>query len=126
VDALCNRFLTVKKNLADSQELSIRTFHSYHAGGAEIVDHFGRVRLVEDCKSEDFEAFRVNVNQGRGLHAIGAMVTLTKMLFTLAFDNELIDKPVRSGTGSCRSRVGNGFVQSAFSLSSWLFLWGGG
>jgi len=97
IGELCNRFLTTKRNMVDTQELSIRTFHDYHAGCAEIVEHFGRERLVDDCRSEDFEAFRVKASKGRGLHAIGRMVTLTRMLFGFAYDNELIDKPLRFG-----------------------------
>ena len=64
---LCNRFLNGKRNMVDSNELSLRTFHDYHAGCAEIIEHFGRERLVEDCRPDDFEAFRVKATKGRGL-----------------------------------------------------------
>ena len=49
---LYNRFLNAKRAMVDSQELSIRSFHDYHAGCAEIVEHFGNERLVEDCGPE--------------------------------------------------------------------------
>jgi integrase len=94
---LSNRFLNAKRAMVDSQELSIRTFNDYHAGCAEILEHFGKERLIDDCGPEDFEAFRVKASKGRGLHAIGRMVTLTRMLFGFAYDNELIEKPIRFG-----------------------------
>jgi integrase len=94
---LCNRFVNAKRAMVDSHELSIRTFHDYHAGCVEILTHFGKERLVNDCRPEDFEAFRVKASKGRGPHAIGRIVTLTRMLFGFAYDNELIDKPIRFG-----------------------------
>ena len=94
---LCNRFLNTKRAMVDTSELSIRTFHDYHAGCAEILDHFGKERQVDDCKPEDFETFRVKASKGRGLHAIGRIVTLTRMLFGFAYENELVEKPIRFG-----------------------------
>ena len=94
---LCNRFLNGKRSMVDSQELSIRSFHDYHAACAEIVDHFGRERLVDDCKPEDFEGFRVNACKGRGPYAIGKIVTVTRMVFGFAYNNEMIEKPIRFG-----------------------------
>ncbi|MCA9009156.1 MAG: tyrosine-type recombinase/integrase [Planctomycetaceae bacterium] len=94
---LCNRFLNAKRAMVKSQELSIRSFHDYHAGCAEIIEHFGKERLVEDCKPEDFEEYRLKASKGRGLYAIGKMVTLTRMVFGFAYDNELIEKPIRFG-----------------------------
>lgn len=94
---LGNRFLNGKQSMVDSSELSLRTFHDYHAGCAEIIEHFGRERLVKDCRPDDFEAFRVKPHKGRGPHAIGKMVTLTTMVVGFAYDNEMIEKPIRFG-----------------------------
>ena len=77
---LCNRLLAAKEGLVDTGELSIRTFHDDHAGCLEIADHFDRDRLLDDCRPEDFEAFRVKASIGRGLHAFGRMVTLKTLL----------------------------------------------
>ncbi len=94
---LCNRFLATKKKAVDTGELSVRTFHDYKSGCVEIADYFGRNRLVIDCRPEDFESFRVKASKGRGLHAIGRMVMLTRMLFGFAYESEMIEKPVRFG-----------------------------
>jgi hypothetical protein len=99
---LCNRFLNAKRAMVDSQELSIRTFHDYHAGCAEIVEHFGKERLIDDCGPEDFEEFRVKACKGRGPYAIAKIVTVTRMVFSFAYDNEMIERPIRFGQQFCR------------------------
>jgi len=94
---LCNKFLNAKRALRDTGELSGRSFVDYHSVCAEMLEHFGKTRLVEDCGPSDFEAYRANVSQGHGLHFIARRVTLAKMLFGFAYANELIEKPIRFG-----------------------------
>ncbi len=94
---LCNRFLNAKRALRDTGELSARTFVDYHAACADIVEHFGRDRLIEDCGPADFDAYRTKTSKGRGLHFIAKRVTQAKMLFGFAYANELIQKPIRFG-----------------------------
>ena len=45
---LCNRFLTAKKHLIDTNELSMRTFQEYYAACGRIVEVFGKHRMVDD------------------------------------------------------------------------------
>jgi len=94
---LCNRFLNAKRALRDTGELSGRTFVDYHAACADILEHFGKARLVEDCGPDDFDGYRAKTSKGRGLHHIAKRVTQVKMLFGFAFENELIEKPIRFG-----------------------------
>ena len=94
---LVNRFLTVKEAMRDSGELSGRSFRDYFKACGKLVEHFGRERLVEDIRVEDFDAYRSALYTGRGLHAIGTQVTLCRMIFNFGYDNELIGKPVRFG-----------------------------
>tara|TARA_R110000868_G_scaffold391868_1_gene662192 strand:+ start:1679 stop:2845 length:1167 start_codon:yes stop_codon:yes gene_type:complete len=94
---LCNRFLNSKRALRDTGELSGRTFVDYHAACADVLDHFGKERLVEDIGPDDFESYRAKASKGRGLHSIAKTVTVTKMLFKFAYDSELIEKPIRFG-----------------------------
>ena len=94
---LCNKFLNSKRALRDTGELSGRTFVDYHAACAEILDHFGNQRLVEDCGPDDFQAYRAKIGKGHGLHFIAKRVTCVKMLFGFAYANELIEKPIRFG-----------------------------
>jgi len=94
---LCNRFLNAKRALRDTGELSARTFVDYHAACADILEHFGKDRLVEDCGPDDFDGYRSKTSKGRGLHHIAKRVTQVRMLFGFAFENELIEKPIRFG-----------------------------
>ena len=94
---LCNRFLNSKRALRDTGELSPRTFIDYHAACGEMLAHFGRERLVEDCGPDDFETYRVKVSKGCGLHHIAKRVTQVKSLFTFAYANKMIQKPVDFG-----------------------------
>ena len=94
---LCNRFLNAKRALRDTGELSGRTFVDYHAACADLLEHFGKDRLVEDCGPDDFDSYRAKTSKGRGLHHIAKRVTQVKMLFGFAFENELIEKPIRFG-----------------------------
>jgi integrase len=94
---LCNRFLTFKESLMQSGELATRSFRDYHKACERVIEHFGRERLVDDIRVEDFEAYRLELSKGRGLHAIGTQVTCCRMIFNFAFENELIEKPVRFG-----------------------------
>ena len=97
VSEMADEFLNAKRVLRESGELSPRSFRDYHAGCAQIVEHFGRERLVSDCRPEDFTAYRQKISKTRGLHSIGWGVTLTRMLFRFAYDSELIEKPIRFG-----------------------------
>ncbi len=73
---LCNRFLNAKRALRDTGELGGRTFVDYHAACADILEHFGKDRLVEDCGPEDFDSYRAKASTGRGLHFLAKRVTL--------------------------------------------------
>lgn len=94
---LVNEFLTVKESMRDSGELAERSFSDYHKACERIIEHFGRERLVEDIRVSDFDSYRAAVASGRGLHAIGTQVTICRMVFNFAYENELIEKPVRFG-----------------------------
>lgn len=97
MNRLCNDFLNAKRALRDTGELSARTFVDYHAACAEILTHFGSTRLVEDCGPDDFQSYRAKISKGRGLHFIAKRVTQVRMVFTFAYANELIQKPIRFG-----------------------------
>src|SRR5438874_1927627 len=55
---LVNRFLTAKKLLVDSGEITQRTFTEYHAACGCLADTFGLNRLVDDLAADDFERLR--------------------------------------------------------------------
>lgn len=92
-----NRFLTYKKALLDSQELSNRTFDEYFRSAELILPFFGAERDVNDIHPEDFTSYRAKLTEGRGLHALGKEVRITRMIFHFAQEEGLTEKVVRFG-----------------------------
>jgi hypothetical protein len=58
---LCNRFATVKEQLADSGDITRRNFDDYYATCEGIVKAFNGKRRVDDLQSDDFEALRAKL-----------------------------------------------------------------
>jgi integrase len=94
---LCNRFLTAKKLLADSGEITPRTWADYHATCGRVVEVLGRERRVEDLAAEDFEQFRAALAKDRGPVTLGNDIRRVRVLFKYGFDAGLMDRPVRFG-----------------------------
>jgi integrase len=97
VRELCNRFLTSKKLLAESGEITPRTFSEYHASCEAVVAAFGRERLVADLAADDFEQLRASLARTRGPVALGNAVQRVRVVFKYAFDAGLVELPVRCG-----------------------------
>lgn len=94
---LCNRFLTAKKHLVDTSELTPRSFADYHRTCVLVVDGFGKNRLVEDLRAGDFETLRKGLSETRGPVALGNEITRIRVLFKYAYDADLLAAPVRFG-----------------------------
>jgi integrase len=95
---LLNRFLTSKKLLADSGEITARTFADYHGTCARVGAAFGLGRPVEDLAADDFEGYRGRLAKTQGPVAMGNEIQRVRSVFKYAFDEGLIDRPVRFGT----------------------------
>ena len=94
---LLNRFLTAKRHLVDTHELTRRTFADYHATCERLKDAFGPTRLVEDLASDDFEHLRAVLSKTRGPVALGNEIQRIRVVCKYAYDAGLIDRPVRYG-----------------------------
>jgi integrase len=94
---LVNRFLTSKQHLADSGEITPRTFGEYHATGALLVGDFGKERLVDDLAADDFEGLRAHLATRLGPVALGNQIQRVRVVFKYAYDAGLIERPVRYG-----------------------------
>jgi integrase len=97
VRELANRFLTAKRHLLDTRELSQRSFADYYATCERIVTAFGRERLVIDLAADDFERLRASVAKVWGPVALGNEINRIRIVFKYGFDAGLIDTPVRFG-----------------------------
>src|SRR5262245_51124357 len=98
---LCNRFLTVKLKRADAGEITQGTFRDYHATCARIVSVFGKTRLVEDLRPDDFEKLRDEIQKKRGPVALANEIGRTRVVFNHAYNPtkgvRLITQPVYFG-----------------------------
>ncbi len=95
---LCNRFLSSKRNLLDAGELSPRTWRDYYDCCETLVESFGKNRAVEDLAGDDFEKLRGELAKRRGAVSLGNEIQRVRTIFKYAFDEVLLDRPVRFGT----------------------------
>ena len=94
---LCNRFLTSKKSLLESGELSPRTWRDYYASAENLVATFGKHRAVADLAGEDFERLRASLAKTRGPVSLGNEIQRIRSVFGFAWADGILDRPVRFG-----------------------------
>jgi len=99
IKELVNKFLTAKRHLTDTREITECTFRDYHATCGRLVDIFGRSRLVDDLTAADFEHLRVKLAKVRGPVALGNEIGRVRVVFKFATDNRLVDRPIAYGQG---------------------------
>lgn len=97
VRELANKFLTAKKLLTDSGELSPRTFTDYHATCERVIHAFGRERVVSDLAADDFDTLRASIAKVWGPVALSNEITRIRVLFKYASDAGLVEHAVRFG-----------------------------
>jgi integrase len=98
VRMLCNRFLTTKRLLMESGELSPRTWRDYYETCERMTAAFGLDRLVEDLAGDDFERHRAKLAKIRGPVSLGNEIQRVRTILKYAFDETLIDRPGRFGS----------------------------
>jgi integrase len=96
---LLNCFLHFKRSLVNTGELTTRSWYDYHQTGERLLKVFGKERPLEDLGPADFERLRADYGTTWGLVRIGNEINRARMIFRYAFENGLIDKPVKFGTG---------------------------
>lgn len=99
IKELCNQFLNAKQALVESGELTNRSWQDYKAAGDLIVSHFGKGRLVGDLAPDDFSTLRNKLAKKWGPVTLGNVIQRMRVFFKYAWDNDLIDRPVRYGQG---------------------------
>jgi integrase len=97
VGDLCNKFLNSKRHLVDTRELSQLTWNDYKAACVLIVHGFGKNRLVDDLRPDDFEPLRAKLAKKWGPVTLGNTIQRIRMVFRYAAENGLIAKPVLYG-----------------------------
>ncbi len=107
---LVNRFLHVKENRTGTGELAPRTYAMYKRAGVALGEFFGPEREVESLTAYDFERYRGHLGRAvtrkigvsknakpkaRNLVSLGNEIRIVKIIFNFAFDQGLIDRPLR-------------------------------
>src|ERR1019366_4321078 len=88
--------------LRDTGELSPYTWKAYHDVCEEIVETFGRERLLSDLLPEDFGLLRTVWAKKWGTERLATEINRARIVFNFAFKNCMIDKPIRYGEGFSR------------------------
>jgi len=97
VRLLCNAYLTSKKALLETGELSPRSFQDYFRTCEILIDRLGRDRRIDDLRPDDFEGLRKSLAKTRRAVALKNEVNRCRGVFKYAFDQRLIDRPVHFG-----------------------------
>jgi integrase len=92
-----NAFLTAKDTKVQSGELTQRSWNDYRGSCQRILDAFGRGRVVEDLRPEDFEAFKATLARGRNLTSVGNEIQRVRCVFRYLSESVLIPGPVMFG-----------------------------
>lgn len=97
VRELVNQFLTSKKRLVASGEITHQTWASYDKRMGKVLEVFGKGRHVDTLRPVDFEKLRADFAKTHGPTTLMGDVTAVRVLFKYAYDADLIDKPVKFG-----------------------------
>ncbi|MEZ6102734.1 MAG: tyrosine-type recombinase/integrase [Pirellulaceae bacterium] len=98
IEALCNQFLDFKYQLVVAGELSRRHHDDLRRAGEAVVTEFGRGRMVEDLRPDDFASLRAKMAKRWGVSSLKRELANIKQAFNWAYKNDLIDRPVKFGT----------------------------
>jgi integrase len=94
---LVNRWLTSKQRMLESGELAKRTMINYRSVTDILVGELGE-RRVDDLAPDDFQKLRSAMARRWGPLRLMNAIVYARGILKFAFDNGLIDKPVRYGT----------------------------
>ncbi|MBA3315575.1 MAG: hypothetical protein H0T47_20095 [Planctomycetaceae bacterium] len=85
--------------------MSPRTFETYYATCAAVVEAFGKGRAVADLVPDDFRKLRAKLAKKRGVVALRNEMQRVRTLFKFAFDEGLIVVPIRFGQAFAKPKL---------------------
>jgi integrase len=97
VGELCNEFLTAKKALLDTRELTPRTFANYKGGTDLLVATLGKSACAAGVTAADFGRLREAMARGRGVVSLRGHILTARMVFKFGYDNGLLTNTARFG-----------------------------
>lgn len=81
----------------DSGELSAATFEQYHGACDRLIEHFGEYRRLDDLRPEEFRPLRKKLAKGRSIVTLRNNVNLIRVVLKFAYDEGVVDRPIRFG-----------------------------
>ena len=94
---MINTYLADAKARRDAGELSPLSFRDYKWTGEQVVDFFGRNSDPCQIRPTEFAAFRNDLAARYAPSRLGKTVTVCRMMFTWAYESEVIDVMPRFG-----------------------------
>ncbi len=91
-------FLAAQKRRVDSKDLTSRSLSQYARTCRDFGGFVGDDVWIAELTPDHFARFRSNVAGRRNLISTGNEVTRVKTIFKWAYENDIIEKPVRFGT----------------------------
>ncbi len=98
VSDLCKAFLDEKEQRYKSGENNVRTYRDYEDACDRTLKILGKNRPVGGIRPADFAKIRADLATTHGLVRLYKEVQCVRSIFKFAYDQELIDKPVRYGS----------------------------
>jgi len=99
IKLVCDSYLTHKEQQRDNGELKPSSFVEVYKSCLRITAAFGRGRLIVDLRPDDFRQFRNSLSKIRGPGSLGNEIQRIRSVFKFAFDEGLVETPVRFGEG---------------------------
>lgn len=94
---LCNEFLTYKKHLVETGELTARSHRDYYDTCERLLSILGRNIIVEEIRPDDLLRVRDRLSRTLGPVALSNEIGRIRVLFNYGYAEERIEKPVRFG-----------------------------
>ena len=115
-------FLDSKDAQVEAGVLLPNTFNQYRIAAKRLCDNMGAARLIDSLGPSDFTLRRGQIDSDATPTTVKNQINLTRMVIKWAYDNELLDRPVRFGSNFSRPsakriRISRRSRPKVFSLS---------
>lgn len=94
---LCNAFLAAKRVQVKLGKLTARSFIEYTGTTDLLVEVFGKNRLVEDLRPQDFETLYHKLARQHTISTLGREITHARSVFKYGIESDLIERAIKFG-----------------------------
>ena len=97
VKDLANSYLASQQEKADRELIALSSFRDCLSAIQRFVRFVGKNRRWDDLRPADFRRYRMHLYGHYGVCAIDRLITLVRSLFKHAYENDLIERPIKYG-----------------------------